>query len=709
MIVTSSEQLRWMIKQYERYDSFVVDLETMYTPTEEEAERAAEIRAIPAKTRTIDDDKWLEAFDERPTDVRVNEVIWFGMATYGRADSIPTGHPVGKLLKPARKEKIPAFDLFGPDDERSYTKGGKPSYRGIQRAMPAEFGPPPQQLSLDEVIEALQPLFYSGRTIINQNLKFDLETLAKYFGGFPEVPIRDTIIEQHILNENLQNFELGTIVERHLGLTYNKLGKKGVTNFEFAAAALYAQQDARFTWLVDQRLMERIERHDVFRELFYRIEMPSYRAFMEMEYEGIHADAEMMKKLRREREKAIAHIIEQLIVDYDAPSSFNPNARQQVSDLLYDQYGAPIVKMTKGGKDGENKVPSVDAEALGRIAESDTAAAPVAQLLVDFADQNKVLGTYLVGMSNKFDLDGRIHPSFKLHGTVTGRPSCAEPNLQNIPRDDEMREIFYAPKGYVFVVGDYDQIELRFIGEYSGDVNMIKLFNSDVDFHLATAALVMGLPIDDPRVKKERTPKGKMPNFLIGYGGTEILLAKKTGISEEAAGEVMTSYFQQFRGINPWKARVLREARQRAVYRDNRLAIAPYVETWHGRRRRLPNLAINPDRAEDWKERKKLRSLVAEAERQAVNARIQGSAAEVTKIAMINIRDFVRAERYPMTMVLMVHDELITLVPERHADDALPLLNQLMSSVVSPVTGEPPMQRIPLVASCSVMDRWRKE
>lgn len=704
MIVFDRQQLKQLVAKYERYDSFVVDLETIYTPTPEEVERLARVEATSPSARTIDDKKWLEAFKLKATDVIDNEVIWFGLSTFGTADSVPCGHPNGDMLKPPRKEKIPAFELFGPDDPRSYTANGKPSMRGITRAMPAVFAPPPEQLSIGEVLDELWPLFMSGRAIVNQNLKFDLKTLYKYTGEFPQGPLRDTLVEQHLLNENLKAYDLGALIKRHFHHEYDKLGKKGVQNFSFGKAALYAQQDARLTWLLDRKLMRLINRNPTFAALF-AFEMEAYAAFMEMEHEGICVDEMMMRDLRRQREAAIAQIREQLIVDFDVRQDFNPNADSQVRDLLYVKYKAPVTRLTDGGKDGANKQPSTDAVALEQIVESESEAAPVAKLLLEHAEQDKILGTYLIGMSNKIH-DGRVRPDFKMHGTVTGRPSCSEPNLQNIPRESEMREMFHAPPGFVLVVGDYDQIELRFIAEYAHDRAMISIFNSDEDIHSATASKVLGRPVghDDP----ERTTHGKMPNFLIGYGGTAKLLAAKTGITVPAAESVFASYFRQFKDINPWKERVLRDARKKAVVEDGRVRIPPYVETMMGRRRRLENLLLDPDRADSKRERSRLWGLRAEAERQGVNAIIQGSAAEVTKLAMIDVKSFVAAQGFPMKTVLMVHDEIVTVVPKQHGEEAKQILTDLMQDVVLPTTGERPLKAIKLVASVGVMERWKK-
>jgi DNA polymerase-1 len=205
----------------------------------------------------------------------------------------------------------------------------------------------------------------------------------------------------------------------------------------------------------------------------------------------------------------------------------------------------------------------------------------------------------------------------------------------------------------------------------------------------------------------ERQINGKTPNFLIGYGGGAYRLHLATGIDQDEAQKVIDNYFTAFARINPWKAYVLRKAKEKAEWGDGELLVPPYVETMMGRRRRLPDLMIRPTGSKaQWK---KMNALLSRAERQAVNTVIQGSAAETTKLAMIDIDNHVTTTGFPLQMVLNIHDEIVAITPERHADEGLAIMENLMQSVVNPRTGEPPLRGfVPLTAKGTVSDRWSK-
>jgi DNA polymerase I len=270
-----------------------------------------------------------------------------------------------------------------------------------------------------------------------------------------------------------------------------------------------------------------------------------------------------------------------------------------------------------------------------------------------------------------------------------------------------MRDLFIAPPGFVMISADYDQIELRFLSKYAKDTGLQEVFLSGEDVHTATAAKVMKCDVSEVD-SENRTLKGKMPNFLIGYGGSHILLARKTGITEDEAKEVLEEYFAAFSRINPWKAHVLKKARENAVWRDGKMVVPPYVTTMMKRRRRLPDLNIIT-RGLSKNEWRLANKRVMRAERQAVNAVVQGSAAETTKLAMIDIDAYARREGFPLRMVINVHDEIVALCPEDCAEEGLSVMRSCMESVVNPLTGKKPLNDwVPLSAAGKVSDRWEK-
>lgn len=697
MIVRDLATLRRVVEEYKSVDAFVVDLETMYTPTPAEQERAQEITDKSPKERTVDEVLWLEHFKMRATDPLVNEIIWIGLATYGRSDVIPVGHPHGKMLKPARREKIPVSMAYPPGDPRLLTKSGAVSNRTVERSLPAVFAPPPQQLDIADVIEVIRPLFFSDQIKIAHNVKFDMKTLTKYFGEYPTRPYVDLMLPQHLLTETLPDYRLESLVKRHYKKGYEKLGKAGVHNFSFAKAALYTSQDCRYEWLLWRKLSDRLRRNEKLWRLLHEIDMEVLQALMRSEDRGVMLDDDEIVRLRREHEAKVAEIKDKLIVDHGAPRDFNPNAPVQVRELLYVKHKARVRRVTE-----KSQEPSTDKEALEEMVERGGKAAPVAQLLLDYADVKKTLGTYLIGMPHERDERGLLHPDFTLHGTRTGRLSCREPNVQNIPRESDLRNLFLPLPGHVFVVGDWDQIELRIIAGLSEDPNMCKLFISGRDIHRGTAALVLRKKFDDV-TPDERQLFGKMPNFLIGFGGGAANLAAKTGQTKAQAQEVLDTYFRTYNRIRPWKDRVVSQAKARAKFAGQRqMVVSPYVETWFGRRRRLPELFYGGTERAD-----KLRM---SAERQAVNTVVQGRAAEILKTAIINLERYTDETGFPLRLAINVHDELVCMCPEEHAEEGTEILQSIMEGVVSPFDGSHPLGNmgVPLRAKVGAHERWEK-
>ena len=717
MIVTTASELADLVVEYRRHDAFVFDLETVYTPTPAEVQRFAALDALTKAQRKPDDQAWYELQRMRATDPLVNEVIWIGLATYGRSDSVPVGHPKGELITAAHETKVPAEDVYAEGDPRLYTPTGAISKRFIKTVVPATYEPPPVQLSVDEALAILRPLFFDPAIRkVNQELKFDIKTLVKYYDGeFMPGPYGDIAIGQSLVDENaLMKMSLENLVKHHLEHSYAKLGSKGVQNFSFSEAARYAEQDARFAWLLwSRRLVPALQRHPKLWAYHEAIEQRLYGVLMRKEYRGVDIDTAKVEKLRPVFAGRMHDAVDRLIVDYGAPRDFNPNANAQISELIYKKYKAKVLKRTE-----KKQEPSTDAETLERISNAidadgmRTPAAEVASLLLEYADSQKMMGTYIVGMGSRLDHAGRLHPNYVQYSTDTGRLSCRAPNVQNIPRESEMREMFIAPPGHVVIAVDYDQIELRFIGMYADDPTMREIFRSGADVHAGTAAAVLGVDISAVD-SEQRNRYGKMPNFMLGYGGTAFGLASKLNIPVDHAETVFNGYYRAFARIMPWKTRELRAARARAEYDtiggQRRLVVPPYVESQLGRRRRLPHLLINPQGAKTREEWKRLNRMRNHAERQAINSIIQGTAADVIKVAMIDLQSFIDTDGFPLQLVMNIHDELVAIAPERHGDEAREVMESIMSDVINPFTREPFLRGwCDLVTSGTVDDHWRK-
>ncbi len=717
MIITTASDLRDIVDEYRRNDAFVFDLETVYRPTPEERARFARLDALTKKQRRPDDQAWYELHRLRATDPLVNEVIWIGLSTYGRSDCVPVGHPKGELIEAAHEIRQLAEQVYAEGDPRLYTPTGAVSKRQVKTIVPATYEPPPEQLDVVEAFQILRPLFFdTGIRKVNQELKFDIKTTVKYYDGeFMPGPYGDIAVGQSLVDENaLMKSSLENEVKYHFEHTYDKLGAKGVQNFSFSKAARYTEQDARFAWLLwTRRILPYLMRNPELWAYHEAVEQRLYGVLMRKEYRGIDIDTAKVEKLRPVFTQKMNEVLDRLIVDYGAPADFNPNANAQISELIYKKYKATVVKRTE-----KTKAPSTDAETLQRVSNTidddgmPTPAAEVANLLLDYAENQKMLGTYIIGMGSRLDHNGRLHPNFLQYSTDTGRLSCREPNVHNIPRESDMREMFVAPPGYVVIGVDYDQIELRFIGMCADDPELQRIFRSGEDVHAGTAAAVLGVDIStvDP---ERRNHYGKMPNFMLGYGGTAYGLAGKLNIPIEHAEKLLADYYRTFSRINPWKTRELRAARHRAEYSqvngDRHLVVPPYVETQLGRRRRLPHLLINPSRAKSKEEWKRLKGMLRHAERQAINAIIQGTAADVIKVAMIDLQEFIDTDGFPLQLVMNIHDELVAIAPERHGEEAREIMESIMSDVVNPFTREPFLRGWCDLVTSGVVDYcWRK-
>jgi DNA polymerase-1 len=392
--------------------------------------------------------------------------------------------------------------------------------------------------------------------------------------------------------------------------------------------------------------------------------MDVLRVLMDMEDAGIPVNKKSMSMLGKVLEKRLNELLIGMM-DY-APPGFNTDSSKHKQQLLFNKKrdGGLALKPSKLTPKG---VASVDEETLRKLETKH----PIVPMLLEWAETKKLVSTYVDGLLPKL-VNSRLHPSFHLHRTATGRLSSSNPNLQNIPRESNVRGLFVAPPGYQLLVADYDQIELRVMCMFSHDPKMSEFFLTGEDIHSGAAALVLNKPIEE--VTPEERQLGKGVNFLTAYGGGAQKLARTTGIDEEHARFVIDRYYHQFSGITKWKQDVIAYGRRHG-----------YVETMSGRRRHLIDLA-SPDN-----------QLRARAERQAVNAVVQGSAADICKQAMINVyKEFLP---YKARILVQVHDELVVMVKEEQADELQSLLISAMGDGVS-------YEGIPLKVSCHSAGSW---
>lgn len=593
-----------------------------------------------------------------------NEVFWIGIATKGHSWAIPMGHSRGVIVKP---EEVGDGTTVPPEGYRKVLKSGQESTAKARYYIPAEYAPAPEQLSRSVVFETLKPLFFSDLIKVGHNVKFDARSISKYYEEMPTAPFRDTMLLQHALDENMMSYSLESLIQHNYGKhdAYFREGKLGkiIDDVPFDVAARYVHLDARWTWMLYERLWNGIKNQDDLKRVVVQ-DSEVLRVLMQMENEGIPVDSQQLKRLGKELDNKMREIL--LELSKYAPIGFNPDSTKHKQAFLFNKkreggLGLKPFKETKGG------APSVDEESLKRLESKH----PALTLLLQWSETQKLKSTYVDGLLPKLS-KGRLHPSYNLHRTATGRLSASNPNLQNIPRESSIRSLFIAPEGYTLMVADYDQIELRVMAMFSKDPELIHIFNNDIDIHAGAAALLFGKDVSE--VTSEERQIGKGVNFLTAYGGGYMKLARTTGIPEDRAKYMINRYYEQFAGLTQWKRHVISQARAKG-----------YVKTLTGRRRRLPDIKSTDDEKR------------SRAERQAINAVVQGSAADICKIAMIDIEKALHGT--DTRMLVQVHDEIVTAVPENSWEDIMPRFIEAMGDGVV-------LHGVPLKVSCNVAHNW---
>lgn len=621
---------------------------------------------VLARSRQAIEDRWT---GDLALDTLRNEAYWISIAIDGRSWAIPMGHPNGEILV---REMRGDGSTIPPPGYRAFTASGKESMAKAKFFIPAVFSPAPPQLTQGEVFGVLEPLFMDENIVkVNQNIKFDAKTVAKYYGGeLPKGLYIDIQVLMHVVDETLINYKLGTILNRVFQFDpYHRHGKLGaiLLTEPFSRACNYVHYDTRWAWLAYKRLWRQIS---AVPSLFHalHIDLPCIRTVAQMEMNGIAVNKREMVKLGKELDVQMNEMLRDMS-QYVAPG-FNPDSNNDKAHLLFGKKseGGLGLKATKWTDTTaklpmEQRKPSVDADHL----EKQRGKHPVVDLLLDYSETKKMKSTYVEGMVpmlHNIGLGkylGRVHPQFHFHRTDTGRFSSSDPNLQNIPRDGRMRSLFVAVPGDHLVVADYSQIEMRIMAMLSQDPALLNIFENDIDVHTGTASVILRKLPEDV-TPDERQIFGKTPNFLMGYGGgaTRLVAATNGLLSMEEAQGVVDGYNTGYAGLTTWKNRTLAKARK-----------VGYVETLGGRRRRLPDLTASTATKEGWKARMR-------AERQGINAIVQGTAAEICKEAMVRLD---RVLEWPKCkMLVQVHDEMVISVPSDELGIWVPRIETAMGN-----------------------------
>lgn len=461
----------------------------------------------------------------------------------------------------------------------------------------------------------------------------------------------DTALACYVLNPSSRTYDLDDIAGRYLGIEVaspdDEVGETGMLPFETGPDLESAARSVAAIAQLADRLWDELDARDE-RDLFERFELPLVPVLARMELAGICIDRPYLENLGTELRAELVGL-EQTIHEI-AGEPFNVNSTDQLRTILFERLELPVSKKTSTGK------PSTDASVLEKLDH------PIVEALLRYRELEKLRSTYVDGFLPLIERDGRIHTRFNQMAATTGRLSSDRPNLQNIPVRSEtgrtVRKAFIPAEGWTFLVADYSQIELRVLAHMSGDQGLLDAFNAtDSDIHTATAARVWGVGIDE--VQPEMRRRAKMINFGLLYGMEAFGLASRLGISRDEAAQQIDAYFEQFPDVQAFMQGVVTQARNQG-----------YTTTLFGRRRYLPELKSDNFR---------IRQM---GERMALNAPVQGSAADIIKVAMIELDAELRSRQMSATLLLQIHDELVLESPPEELDELREMTVRIMEGVV---------------------------
>ncbi|MFP5507121.1 MAG: DNA polymerase I [Gammaproteobacteria bacterium] len=580
-------------------------------------------------------------------------------------------------------KRLKQAELFAFDTETTSLDYMQARIVGVSFAVPGaaayvplahDYPGAPDQLDRDAVLAQLKPLLESPRhRKIGQHLKYDMNVLANHGIALDGVAF-DTMLESYVLDSTASRHDMDSLAQKYLGyttITFEDIAGKGAKQLTFNQVAIeqaspYAAEDADVTLRLHETLWPRLEREAALARVFTEIEMPLVPVLSRMERTGVLVDAAMLAKQSREL-AARLHELEQE-AHRVAGQLFNLGSPKQIQEILYDKQGLPVLAKTPKG------APSTAENVLAELALD----FPLPKLILDHRALSKLKSTYTDRLPEQIDPDtGRVHTSYHQAVAATGRLSSTDPNLQNIPvRTEEgrrIRQAFIAPKGHKIVAADYSQIELRIMAHLSEDDGLLKAFAAGQDIHRATASEVFGVPPD--RVSADQRRSAKAINFGLIYGMSAFGLAKQLGIERGAAQEYVDLYFARYPGVKQY----MEETRAKA----HELG---YVETVFGRRLYLPDINARNAQARN------------AAERTAINAPMQGTAADIIKRAMIRTDAWLRDSGLRARMIMQVHDELVFEVAEADLEYLRTGVRQNMQDAAE--------LRVPLVVDIGVGGSW---
>jgi len=652
-IVTTTEQLDELFDAYMSVDAFCFDVETV---------------------------------GDHRGDPRLNIVTWIALATEGRVDVIPMGHPNGEYIRtefpllPSAKERILKGLPIRPAD-----------YSKDERKATKIFSDGPDQLTAGEVFKRLKPLFTSDKLKVGHNLKFDLQSVTKYLKLLPAQPYFCTLNAAFVLNtRNSLHLGLADCLKRELGYEMVKGVGKEVEKYSFQEVATYASLDAEWTWKLYKKYEEELVKDSL--KGIFNLEMDVMDVICNMELRGADIDVSSLETLKADLELQL-ETTKAKIYKF-AGKAFNINSVPEKQSILFS-------KKSEGGRGLRPKVftpagqKRVDAGSAPTVSDFSVAEPAIKMFegndalvdaLLEYSDLNKLLTTYVIpylggditrttaGKSKtvakkSLMINNRIHTDFIQYGAETGRFSSRNPNLQNVPNPrtkngKAIRNLFIAPEGYKLVVADYSQIEPRVLASFSKDRILCSSYMDGVDIYTTIGSTV---GVD------RSAAKTLVLAMMYGVGPDKI--ATSIGVSVSEARNLLDSFMKKFPSVSRYKKQVISESRNRGP--------VPYALTYMGRRRYLPDL------------RSQLQWERSRAERQAFNTVIQGSSADLIKLAMIRAHKMIPDEA---SLILTIHDELVTVTPESLAEETEAAIREAMEGIKA--------LDIPMIADVKTVQRW---
>ncbi len=533
----------------------------------------------------------------------------------------------------------------------------------------------PQQLDRTKVLEQLKPLLEDPRyPKLGQHIKYDMNVLGRYDIELEGVAF-DSMLESYVLESTASRHDMDTLALKYLGhktIHYEDVAGKGAKQVTFDQVAIepatdYAAEDADVTLRLHQTLWPKLEAIPSLANVFKAIEMPLMPVLSRMERRGVKLDVAMLNKQSKQLAKRLKEL--EQAAHESAGEAFNLGSPKQLQAILFEKQGLPVVSKTAKGQ------PSTAESVLQELADQGY---ELPQRVLEWRGLSKLKSTYTDKLPEMIHPDsGRVHTSYQQAVAATGRLSSTEPNLQNIPvRSEEGRRIrkaFVPEQGYRMLAADYSQIELRIMAHLSGDKGLLDAFKNGEDIHRATAAEVFGVALD--KVSSEQRRSAKAINFGLIYGMSAFGLGRQLGIGRGEAQQYVDRYFDRYPGVKQYMDDIREKAREQG-----------YVETVYGRRLYLPEINTSNHTRRQY------------AERTAINAPMQGTAADIIKRAMITLDSVIEKDQLPIWMIMQVHDELVFEVRDDAVDEATKVIRDNMVKAAE--------LSVPLEVDVGVGDNW---